>query len=443
MPGATGTLRRLVEYVTLSDVNDANRQTGTYEDEQRRRSLFLRAIRVVFLVLFLAVTFLSIFVVTEQSVESEIRRAISWQMTLGTAMLMALVVLAVDYFTPKKRVSTLFSVFVGLLAALLATVAIGFVIDVIVKSYDIKAADTLVATIKVLLGISLSYLGVTTVLQTQDDFRLVIPYVEFSKQMRGVRPLVLDTSILVDGRIADIASTNFLLAPLVIPRFVIDELQTLADSSDAIKRAKGRRGLDIVVKLQRAPRLDVSIEETNISGKAVDQMLVEYVKVQSAILVTVDQALAKVAKIHGVGLLNINDLANSLKPALVPGERVTITLMRQGEQAGQAVGYLPDGTMVVAENGSSRIGETVDLIVTGALQTSAGRMIFARVENGQEDSPAAAQAPAVVNEDSEADGSSGESPNTASVAPPPEAGGPHPSNPPKSIRQGTPRNPRR
>jgi uncharacterized protein YacL len=197
-------------------------------------------------------------------------------MTLGSAMLMALIVLAVDYFTPKKRVSTLFSVFVGLLGALLATVAVGFVIDVIVKSYDIKAADTLVATIKVLLGISLSYLGVTTVLQTQDDFRLVIPYVEFSKQMRGVRPLVLDTSILVDGRIADIAQTNFLLAPIVIPRFVIDELQTLADSSDGVKRSKGRRGLDIVTRLQRAPRLDVSIEDSNVPGKAVDQMLVEF-----------------------------------------------------------------------------------------------------------------------------------------------------------------------
>jgi len=424
-------------------VSDANRYSETYEEQQRRRSLFLRAIRVVFLVLFLAVTFLSIFVVTEQSVESEIRRAISWQMTLGSAMLMALIVLAVDYFTPKKRDSTLFSVFVGLLGALLATVAIGFVIDVIVKSYDIKAADTLVATIKVLLGISLSYLGVTTVLQTQDDFRLVIPYVEFSKQMRGVRPLVLDTSILVDGRIADIAQTNFLLAPIVIPRFVIDELQTLADSADGIKRAKGRRGLDIVTRLQRAPRLDVTIEDSNIPGKAVDQMLVEFSKSHSALLVTVDHALAKVAKIHNIGLLNINDLANALKPALVPGERLVITLMRQGEQAGQAVGYLPDGTMVVAEDGASRIGEEVELVVTGALQTSAGRMIFARVE-GQ--LPAGSASPVDVAPVAQAESESSEINETQAdvVESDDRSGdGPHPPHPPKSIRRGTPRNPRR
>ena len=429
-------------------MSDANRYSETYEEEQRRRSLFLRAIRVVFLVLFLAVTFLSIFVVTEQSAESEIRRAISWQMTLGSAMLMALIVLAVDYFTPKKRVSTLFSVFVGLLGALLATVAVGFVIDVIVKSYDIKAADTLVATIKVLLGISLSYLGVTTVLQTQDDFRLVIPYVEFSKQMRGVRPLVLDTSILVDGRIADIAQTNFLLAPIVIPRFVIDELQTLADSSDGVKRSKGRRGLDIVTRLQRAPRLDVSIEDSNVPGKAVDQMLVEFAKSHSAILVTIDQALAKVAKIHGISLLNINDLANALKPALVPGERLMIKLMRQGEQSGQAVGYLPDGTMVVAEEGAARIGEDVELVVTGALQTSAGRMIFARMHDtpasGAADKPDMPEVHSVVEpQPSSPDDSPAEAPVDQAQTDDPAGLGPHPPNAPKSIRRGTPRNPRR
>lgn len=429
-------------------MSDANRYSETYEEEQRRRSLFLRAIRVVFLVLFLAVTFLSIFVVTEQSAESEIRRAISWQMTLGSAMLMALIVLAVDYFTPKKRVSTLFSVFVGLLGALLATVAVGFVIDVIVKSYDIKAADTLVATIKVLLGISLSYLGVTTVLQTQDDFRLVIPYVEFSKQMRGVRPLVLDTSILVDGRIADIAQTNFLLAPIVIPRFVIDELQTLADSSDGVKRSKGRRGLDIVTRLQRAPRLDVSIEDSNVPGKAVDQMLVEFAKSHSAILVTIDQALAKVAKIHGISLLNINDLANALKPALVPGERLMIKLMRQGEQSGQAVGYLPDGTMVVAEEGAARIGENVELVVTGALQTSAGRMIFARINDthnsGADENPEMPEVVSAVEpQPSAPNDSPTEKPVDQAQTDDPAGLGPHPPNAPKSIRRGTPRNPRR
>ncbi len=448
-------------------VTDPARQPSPYEAEQRRRALFLRAIRVGFLVLFLAVTFLSIFVVTEKSVASEIQRAIAWQGTLIVAALMAAAVLAVDYFTPRKRVSTLFAVFVGLLAALLATVALGFIIDVIVKSYDIKAADTLVATIKVLLGISLSYLGVTTVLQTQDDFRLVIPYVEFSKQMRGVRPLVLDTSALIDGRIADIAPTNFLLAPIVIPQFVIDELQTLSDSADSIRRTKGRRGLDIVSRLQRQPRLDVSIDESRPTGKAVDQMLVEYARSHSAIIVTTDTGLARVATIQNITLLNINDLANALKPALVPGERLTVKLIKQGGQAGQAVGYLPDGTMIVAENGFHAIGQTVDMTVTSALQTSAGRLIFARLDHSattpippaanQPAGPAPQQPDAQTNPPSEPPSDMDpeapeapyqDQPNTDPTNPTsgPANGpsnGPGPARSPRSTRQGTPRNPRR
>lgn len=437
-------------------MTDPARQPSPYEAEQRRRAIFLRAIRVGFLVLFLAVTFLSIFVVTEKSAASEIQRAIAWQGTIIVAALMAAAVLAVDYFTPRKRVSTLFAVFVGLLAALLATVALGFIIDVIVKSYDIKAADTLVATIKVLLGISLSYLGVTTVLQTQDDFRLVIPYVEFSKQMRGVRPLVLDTSALIDGRIADIAPTNFLLAPIVIPQFVIDELQTLSDSADSIRRTKGRRGLDIVSRLQRQPRLDVSIDESRPAGKAVDQMLVEYARTHSAIIVTTDTGLARVATIQNITLLNINDLANALKPALVPGERLTVKLIKQGGQAGQAVGYLPDGTMIVAENGYHAIGQTVDMTVTSALQTSAGRLIFARLDHsGTAPIPPAATQPANPaphQPESQTPPESDLPPETpaevSEAAPtdqptPDPSHGPGPGRPPRSTRQGTPRNPRR
>lgn len=430
-------------------MTEANRQPSPYEQEQRRRGLLLRGIRVAFLVLFLAVTFLSIFVVTEKSAASEIQRAISWQITLGAAAVMAAVVMAVDFFTPRKRVSTLFAVFVGLLAALLATVALGFIIDVIVKSYDIKAADTLIATIKVLLGISFSYLGVTTVLQTQDDFRLVIPYVEFSKQMRGVRPLVLDTSALIDGRVADIAQTNFLLAPIVIPQFVLTELQTLSDSADAIKRTKGRRGLDIVSRLQRAPKLDVSIDETRVAGKAVDQMLVEYARTHSAIIVTTDTGLARVANIQGITLLNINDLGNALKPALVPGERLTIKLLKPGGQAGQAVGYLIDGTMVVAENGYHAIGQTVEMTVTSALQTSAGRLIFARLDAApaEQTTPApegvdpAPSAPEPAPEPTITEQTSSEA-HEADPAPS-SPGGPFPPRQPRPTRQGSPRNPRR
>jgi len=364
------------------------RQPTQYEIEQRQRAALLGWVRVGFLVLFLSVTFLSILVVKPSSDPSEISRAISWQVTIGTAALMAARVVGVDYFTPRKRVSTLFAVFVGLLAAILATIALGFIIDVVVQTNDIKAADPLIATIKVLIGISLSYLGITTVLQTQDDFRLVIPYIEFSKQLRGVRPLVMDSSALIDGRVVDIAQTNFLLAPIIVPQFVLTELQTLADSQDALKRTKGRRGLEVVSRLQRTPKLDVTIDDITLPGRAVDQLLVEYAKSHSAIIVTIDSGLAKVAAIQSVSILNVNDLANALKPALLPGERLVVKLIKQGGQPGQAVGYLPDGMMIVAENGRAYIGQSVEMTVTSALQTSAGRLIFARIEESATAEPA-------------------------------------------------------
>jgi rRNA-processing protein FCF1 len=239
------------------------------------------------------------------------------------------------------------------------------------------------------------------VLQTQDDFRLVIPYVEFSKQIRGVRPVLVDTSALVDGRIADIAATNFVQSPLVIPRFVVQELQTLADSGDAMKRSKGRRGLDVITKLQRQGTVDVSIDDTYVSGKAVDQMLVELARVTGAMVLTGDVGLARVASINSVMVLNLNDLANATRMSLVPGETITLRLMKPGEQRGQGVGYLPDGTMVVAEDGGGHIGETVQMTVTSSLQTSAGRLIFARIgqEPGEDEPPsqgAAAGAPTVA-----------------------------------------------
>ena len=291
---------------------------------------------------------------------------------------------------PKKKISTITGVILGIVAGVLATVAIGFIIDLLLESWvqnskAIEIMKPLANFLKVLIGITLSYIGVTTVLQTQDDFRLVIPYVEFSKQIRGVRPMLIDTSALIDGRFADVASTGFLQAPLVIPRFVIVELQALSDSMDTAKRAKGRRGLDFISKMQRTPRLDVTIDETKIPGKAVDQMLVELARMMPAVVVTTDVGLAQVAKIAGVTVLNLNDLANALKSSLVPGEIINVRLVRPGEQAGQGVGYLADGAMVVAENGSEVIGRNVDMVVTSSLQTSAGRLIFARIPD---DSPA-------------------------------------------------------
>jgi uncharacterized protein YacL len=348
------------------------------EAAQRQQGVILRIVRIGFLVLFVTVTLLTILNVNTQPGQPGVELVSGWHITVATALGFAVVVILVDIFTPQKKISTLFSIFLGLLAAMLATLAFAFVLDLLAKSYEAENAEVIFGAMKVLFGITMSYLAITTVLQTQDDFRLVIPYVEFSKQIRGTRPLLLDTSSLIDARIADVAETAVLQSPLVIPRFVINELQVLSDSSDKLKRARGRRGLEIIMRLQRSARLDVSIDEKPVPGKAVDQMLVEFAREMPATIVTTDVALSRIADIHEVPVLNLNDLANALKPALIPGEHLTVSLIKPGEQAGQAVGYLEDGTMVVAEDGAAHIGHHVTLTVTSTLQTSAGRLIFGR-----------------------------------------------------------------
>jgi uncharacterized protein YacL len=367
------------------------------ERAERQRQLLLRVSRFAFLILFGTVALLSILSVTPSSDPADIRRAMGWwAQTLVVAAVLGVLVILIDIFTPHKKVGTLFSVFVGLLAAMLGTVAVGFIIDLLAITFDIGSRN-LIATTKVLTGIGLAYLCISTVIQTQDDFRLVIPYVEFSKQIRGTRPMLLDSSALIDARIADLGQTGIIQSPVIIPSFVIAELHILADSSDKLKRARGRRGLDVIGRMQRLATLDVSLDETPVPGKAVDQMLVELARQLQATIVTADLALSRIAGIQGIRVLNLNDVANALKPAVVPGEQLSIRLLKQGEQPGQGVGYLEDGTMVVAENGRPWVGDQVMLTVTSTLQTSAGRLIFGRVlepeELAESDTPDLASEP--------------------------------------------------
>src|SRR5690606_1473304 len=176
-----------------------------------------------------------------------------------------------------------------------------------------KTGMAYLGLIKLAIGITMCYLAVSIVLTTKDDFRLVIPYVEFAKQMRGVRPLLLDTSVLIDGRIESICQTGFIDAPLVLPQFVIEELQTLADSSDKLKRARGRRGLNVVSKLQANAYVDLSIDNADLPRQSVDHMLLQMAADQNLRILTTDYNLNKVAQIHGVTALNLNDIANALK----------------------------------------------------------------------------------------------------------------------------------
>jgi uncharacterized protein YacL len=235
------------------------------------------------------------------------------------------------------------------------------------------------------------YISVSTLLQTKDEFRFIIPYVEFSKQVKGGRPLVLDTSVIIDGRIADICDTRIIDTKLIVPRFVLQELQSIADSGDKLKRNRGRRGLDMLKRMQNNTKVELQIHEANLPElrevTKVDERLVVFAKALGARVVTNDYNLNKIAQLQGVEVINLNEVANSLKSVALPGEALVVRLVKPGDQIGQGVGYLDDGTMVVVEQGRNAIGQEVPITVTSVLQTAAGRMIFGRIEARPPSSP--------------------------------------------------------
>lgn len=205
------------------------------------------------------------------------------------------------------------------------------------------------------------------------------PHGSQSSVCRGV-PKVLDTSVLVDGRIFDICRTGFIEGPLVVPRFVLAELQRIADSADTLKRNRGRRGLDIVARIQKELQIELTIDETDFEGASdVDVKLLKLTQLLGGRVMTNDFNLNKVAEVSGVGVLNVNELAGALKPALLPGEELTVQIVREGKELGQGVAFMDDGTMIVVENGRRHIGQSVTIAVNTVLQTAAGRMIFARL----------------------------------------------------------------
>lgn len=302
---------------------------------------------------------------------------------IGLALAVALLLIVADVMTPRKKLSAVSGVFLGLIVGMLAAFALSFLVDFVHTMFPEIGAD-LVEGIKVFIGVICVFGAISLILQTKDDFRFVIPYVEFTKQIRGTRPMILDSSAIIDGRILDAAETHILAGQVLIPRFVINELQTIADASDKLKRTRGRRGLDIVAKLQENPNLDVSILEEDAEGVGVDQKLVSLAGEMNGRLVTTDYNLAKVSAVRGVEVVNMNALAEAMRPVVLPGESLQVKVIKPGESAGQGVGYLEDGTMVVVENARSHMGRSVDLTVTSTLQTNAGRMIFGKVSESDE-----------------------------------------------------------
>jgi uncharacterized protein YacL len=294
-------------------------------------------------------------------------------------LVLAAAVLAVDYLIPEKRLDTITAVYFGLIIGLFLT----YVAAVAVAPIFPTTTSAGARWVTLILGLVLCYTCISVLLQTRNDFRFIIPYVEFAKEVKGLKPFVLDTSVVIDGRIADLVETRVLDNQLVMPDFVIGELQAIADSSDKLRRNRGRRGLDILNRLRSDPKVDLMIfdrELPEFSGQSVDQKLVLLAKHLGGKVVTNDYNLNKVAKLHQVGVINLNDISNALKPVFMPGEPVEVRIIKPGEEPGQGVGYLDDGTMVVIEGGRDHINETVIATVTSVLQTSAGRMVFGRFE---------------------------------------------------------------
>ena len=401
--------------------------------------MVLHAIRALFLVVVLAITFS--FALHKELLGRGAEHVTAYILIPSLA---GLLVILVDMFWRRKHLQALSGLFFGVLVGLVFAYMLGLIVDMTValfptaakveypgaapaeptplaakatpaeraewqqdrKTYfkrkaqydsDLKAHEKFLSerkilqAIKLLLGAAAVFLCVSFVLQTKDDFRFLIPYVEFSRETKGARPLLLDTSVIIDGRIADMADTRIFESTVLVPRFILAELQAIADSNDKLRRTRGRRGLDILNRLQGTDTIDLRIVDPHVREVAemddVDGKLVTLAEHLNGRVITNDYNLNKVAQLHGVDVININDLANALKPVVLPGEKMTVQVIKPGEEHGQGVGYLDDGTMVVAEQGRDHVGQEIGIIVTSVLQTSAGRMIFGRLDSDRPPQP--------------------------------------------------------
>lgn len=265
---------------------------------------------------------------------------------------------------------------------------VAFLIQMPLNNISLAVVSNIIPVLTIFIYLLLGYFGFQIGFKKRDELMNLFPISrskdkkkdsDDSAKKRGSDLKILDTSVIIDGRIADICQTGFLEGTLVIPRFVLEELQHIADSSDVLKRNRGRRGLDILNKIQKELAVKVEIYEGDFDEVSeVDSKLVKLAILVGGMVVTNDFNLNKVCELQGVSVLNINDLANAVKPVVLPGEEMKVQVIKDGKEQNQGVGYLDDGTMIVVEDGRSHIGKTIDVVVTSVLQTSAGRMIFAK-----------------------------------------------------------------
>lgn len=288
----------------------------------------------------------------------------------------------------KIPVVDLFFGSIGLILGLL----IAYLITIPLQDISLRIVSEIVP---LFLTIIIGYLGFQVGFRRREEFMNLLTITrkerarkqdedekEEAKTRNGiseVKPKILDTSVIIDGRIADICQTNFLEGTVIIPQFILEELQHIADSSDALKRNRGRRGLDILNRIQKELDIHVEMYEGDFEDvQEVDSKLVKLAKLIDGIVVTNDFNLNKVCDFQGVAVLNINDLANAVKPVVLPGEELVVQVIKDGKEQRQGIAYLDDGTMIVVEEGRDFIGQTIEVIITSVLQTSAGRMIFAK-----------------------------------------------------------------
>jgi uncharacterized protein YacL len=345
-------------------------------------------IRAIFLILVSTVASIYLWAtISSPNGTLEAKTAIAYTIMVGGVVL-AFVFIGADILIRKKNLSTLSGLLFGAVVGMVVSLGIGYLIDqatsILMEASVRHDYNSLIEGAKLLLALMICYISISFILQTKDDFRFIIPYVEFSRATKGPRPMILDTSVIIDGRIAEMAVTGVFESPIIVPRFVLDELQTIADSGDRLKRSRGRRGLEILEKLKAMPKLELRFWDGTLANgseaEGVDQKLVILAQQEGGRIVTNDYNLNKVATLRGVSVVNINSIAEALKPVALPGESMKVRIVKAGEGPTQGVGYLEDGTMVVVESARDKVNQEVELVVTNALQTAAGKMIFGRAK---------------------------------------------------------------
>ena len=311
-----------------------------------------------------------------------IRQAPAWVpwAVLLVMIALPLAVIGIDSSLRRKDLTVITAIYFGLLVGVFLTyIAVLALTPILAANSDNPVASWL----PLILGMILCYICTSLLLQTRDDFRFLIPYVEFARDVKGLRPNILDASAIVDGRIADLAETGLFQSRFVVPSFVVDELQQAADSPDKQRRLRGRRGLDVLGMLRDNKTVDIELlapaNETD-SNSSEEQRVVAMARQLGGRILTNDPNVVKIANVRSVQALNINEIALALKPTFVAGDMLDVRLVKPGEGPGQGVGYLDDGTMVVVEGGRDQIGRLVHASVTSTLQTSAGKLVFAKPE---------------------------------------------------------------